>query len=177
MFILPPRPPLRPFVARFLHASRPTCNRVGPPHPISNMRPIIYDDDTPASTPRAYHPYSLHEFDPEPTSPYKLQWKLQRQQLDEFHHEFWVESNTRFERGKHEALARLPDSATVLDKERALSEFYREWVVQEDRRTGAYTEEWRQRNMSSLILATRVAYQKFTTRFSDIALFKNKKSA
>jgi hypothetical protein len=52
---------------------------------------MIYDDDAPASTSRAYHPYSLHEFDPEPASPYKLQWKLQRQQLDEFHHSFWLE--------------------------------------------------------------------------------------
>jgi hypothetical protein len=52
---------------------------------------MIYDDDAPTSTSRASHPYSLHEFDPEPMSPYKLQWKLQRQQLDEFHHAFWLE--------------------------------------------------------------------------------------
>ncbi|KAJ7774553.1 hypothetical protein DFH07DRAFT_952265 [Mycena maculata] len=169
-----PRPPLRPLSARFLHVSRPLCDHVGPPHPISNMRPMIYDEDAPASTQRAYHPYSLHEFDPEPASPYKLQWKLQRQQLDEFHHTFWLESNTRFERGKQEALSRLPETATALDKERALSEFYRQWVEQEDRRTGEYTEEWRQRNRSSLILASRVAYQKFTARFSDIVLFKKK---
>ncbi|KAJ7111561.1 hypothetical protein C8R43DRAFT_903959 [Mycena crocata] len=172
MSIILPRPPLRSRCARFLHASRPLCDRVGPPHPISNMRPIIYDDETPASTSRVDHPYSLHEFDPEPSSPYKLQWKLQRQQLDEFHHSFWLESNTRFERGKDEALSRLPSTATALDKERALSEFYRLWVIQEDSRTGAYTEEWRQRNKSSLILAARVACQKFTTRFSDMALSK-----
>ncbi|KAJ6547585.1 hypothetical protein B0H19DRAFT_1266497 [Mycena capillaripes] len=166
---------LRPLGARCLHASRSLCDRVGPPHPISNMRPMIYDDDAPVSTSRArHHPYSLHEFDPEPTSPYKLQWKLQRQQLDEFHHAFWLESNTRFERGKAETLSRLPATATALDKERALSEFYGQWLVQEEQRTGAYTEEWRQRNMASLILAARVAYSKFTTRFSDIATFKKK---
>ncbi|KAJ7097881.1 hypothetical protein B0H15DRAFT_772649 [Mycena belliarum] len=174
MLVLP-RPPLRIVrlpSARFLHASNPLCDRVGPPHPISNMRPIIYDDDAPASTSRAYHPYSLHEFDPEPSSPYKLQWKLQRQQLDDFHHTFWLESNTRFEQGKQEALARLPPSASLLDKEHALSEFYHQWVIQEDRRTGEYTEEWRQRNKSSLLLAARVACQSFTARFSDIVMFK-----
>ncbi|KAJ7109427.1 hypothetical protein C8R44DRAFT_635680 [Mycena epipterygia] len=172
MLVLRPAPAWRPLSARCLHASRPVCDRVGPPHPMSNMRPIIYDDDAPPSTPRAYHPYSLHEFDPEPTSPYKLQWKLQRQQLDEFHHTFWLESNSRFERGKQQALSRLPSTASALDKERALSEFYQHWVVQEDRRTGEYTKEWRERNMSSLLLAARVAYHKFTARFSDITMFK-----
>jgi len=136
---------------------------------------MIYDDDAPASTSRAsHHPYSLHEFDPEPTSPYKLQWKLQRQQIDEFHHSFWLESNTRFERGKDEALSRLPSTATALDKERALSEFYQQWLQEEHPHTDAYTEEWRQRNMASLTLATRIAYSKFATRFSDIVLFKKK---
>ncbi|KAJ7273734.1 hypothetical protein B0H12DRAFT_508682 [Mycena haematopus] len=175
MFVVP-RPPqtLCRLCARCLHSSRPLCDRVGPPHPISNMRPMIYDDDAPASTSRAYHPYSLHEFDPEPTSPYKLQWKLQRQQLDEFHHSFWLESNTRFERSKEEALSRLPSTATALDKERTLSEFYRQWLEQEHPTTDAYTEEWRQRNMASLTLAARVAYSKFATRFSDLTSFKKK---
>ncbi|KAF8212215.1 hypothetical protein K438DRAFT_1806173, partial [Mycena galopus ATCC 62051] len=129
MFVQRPPQGLRSLYARCLHSSRPLCDRVGPPHPISHMRPMIYDDDAPASTSRAsHHPYSLHEFDPEPTSPYKLQWKLQRQQIDEFHHSFWLESNTRFERGKDEALSRLPSTATALDKERALSEFYQQWL-------------------------------------------------
>ncbi|KAJ7774889.1 hypothetical protein B0H16DRAFT_1659979 [Mycena metata] len=172
MFRPPPSLALRPFSVRCLHATRPVHDRVGPPHPISNMRPIIYDEETPASKSR-FHPYSLHEFDPRPTSPYHLQWKLQRQQLDEFHHAFWLESNTRFERGKDDALSRLPPTATPLDKERALSEFYRHWVAQEERCTGAYTEEWRQRNMASLLLAFRVAYSKFTARFSDFAMFRS----
>ncbi|KAJ7219293.1 hypothetical protein GGX14DRAFT_591290 [Mycena pura] len=173
MFVL--RPPLRPVCARWLHSSHPVCDRVGPPHPISNMRPMIYDnDEAPASTCRAYHPYSLHEFDPEPTNPHQLQWKLQRQQLDEFNHAFWLESNTRFERSKEEALSRLPSTATVVEKEHALSEFYRQWLLQEERRVGEYTEEWRQRNKASLILAARVAYQKFTSCFSGMAMFKSK---
>ncbi|KAF7363464.1 hypothetical protein MSAN_01002200 [Mycena sanguinolenta] len=173
MFVVPRPQTLRPLCARCLHSSQPLCDRVGPPHPISNMRPMIYDDDAPASTSRA-HPYSLHEFDPGPISPYKLQWKLQRQQLDEFHHSFWLESNTRFERGKEVALSRLPSTATALDKERALSEFYRQWLEQEHPTTDTYTEEWRQRNTASLILAARVAYSKFTARFSDLASFKKK---
>jgi len=136
---------------------------------------MVYDDDEAyASTCRAYHPYSLHEFDPEPTNPYKLQWKLQRQQLDEFNHAFWLQSNTRFERSKEEALSRLPSTATGVEKEHALSEFYHQWLLQEERRVGEYTEEWRQRNKASLILAARVAYQKFTSRFSGMAMFKSK---
>ncbi|KAF7294904.1 hypothetical protein MIND_01028400 [Mycena indigotica] len=162
------RPP-----SRCLHRScRVLADRVGPPHPISNMRPVVYDDDEPTSAPRAYHPYSLHEFDPTPnTSPHKLHWKLLRQQNDQFHHEFWIESNTRFERGKIAALAALPSTATALDKERALSAFYKQWVTQEEPRITRYTEEWRQRNSAALSVAFRAEYQKLTSRV--LKLFNN----
>ncbi|KAJ7063341.1 hypothetical protein C8F01DRAFT_1022836, partial [Mycena amicta] len=162
---------LRParHTVRCLHSSlRSLGDRVGPPHPISHMRPVVYDDAEPA-TRRAYHPYSLHEFDSTPdANPYKLHWKLLRQSDDEFHHNFWLKSNTRFERGKDHALASLSSSASPLDKERALSAFYQRWVIQEEARVAQYTEEWRQRNAASLSLAFRVASQKLRSRLLNM---------
>ncbi|KAF7304914.1 hypothetical protein MKEN_01205700 [Mycena kentingensis (nom. inval.)] len=142
------------------------CRRlhVGRPHPISNMRPVVYEDNESEPPRRAYHPYSLHEFDATPSSPLKLQYKLQRQSLDDFHHAFWLESNTRFEQGKCDALAQLAETATQLDKERALSAFYAHWVAQEELHLAQYTQEWRQRNSANLSLAIRVASEKVTSR-------------
>ena len=40
------------------------------------------------------HPYSLAEFDPEPpvgSGQFDVQWKLQRQQLDDLDQNFWLD--------------------------------------------------------------------------------------
>jgi apoptogenic protein 1 len=77
---------------RPLHSTVPTANYVGPPDPVSNIRPVLYNDlgsTTTAESPQK-HPYSLDEFrndDSEDTLEY--QWKLQRQQLDAFNDAFW----------------------------------------------------------------------------------------
>ncbi|PBK96917.1 hypothetical protein ARMGADRAFT_989158 [Armillaria gallica] len=151
----------RPPLGRLFHSSVPSRHLVGPPDPISHLRPVIYDDVPPPPPPSLLkHPYSLAEFDPEPplgTGAYDLQWKLQRQQLDDLDQNFWLDSNIRFEGGKEAVLASLPPTATAVDKEEALSEFYKQWVMQETDRTGQYTREWRARNISCITLAARVA--------------------
>ncbi len=77
---------LRPL--RLLHSSVPTANYVGPPDPVSNIRPVLYNDidDTRMESPR--HPYSLDEFRND-SDTLEYQWKLQRQQLDAFNDAFW----------------------------------------------------------------------------------------
>jgi len=84
-----------PSMLRRIHTASSACNLVAPPDPMSNMRPIIYSDVSPAAPqPRSHHPYSLSEFTPEDSrggKPLELQFKLQRQQLDEFHHNFWFD--------------------------------------------------------------------------------------
>lgn len=52
-------------------------------------------------------------------------------------------------------MASLPESASPLDKEDALSEFYKQWVMQEKSRTDDYTQEWRTRNILCIQLAVR----------------------
>ncbi|CAK5277692.1 unnamed protein product [Mycena citricolor] len=144
--------------------------------------PMVYEEADPAASSHSqstcpdYHPYSLHEFEPGPSRPFRLQWKLDREQTDRFHHEFWLESNTRFEQGKREALEQLPASASAIEKERALSEFYRVWHEREHLRTDAYTKEWRDRNKTSVTLATRVAWHTLVTRILGLLPFETSKT-
>jgi len=78
------------------------------------------------------------------------------------------QSNSRFEAGKAAALSRIPESSTILDSERALSEFYKQWLIQEEDRMDAYTKEWRRRNFENLVLAFRLEYKKIILRVSRI---------
>jgi Apoptogenic protein 1 len=85
-------PLLRPSILRPLrlfHSSVRASDYVGPPDPVSNIRPVLYDDpgSTSAESPLR-HPYALDEFRDEPHS-VEYQWKLQRQQLDAFNDGFW----------------------------------------------------------------------------------------
>ncbi|KAF5377076.1 hypothetical protein D9757_007736 [Collybiopsis confluens] len=178
--LLPPSSTLLPRTSlRLLHVSTVNARHlVGPPHPISHLRPIIYDDAPPPPKPATLsHPYSLQEFHPEPASnsnAYEMQWKLQRQQLDDVSQNFWLDSNTRFEAAKDAVLAGLPESATPLDKENALSEFYRQWLMRESERIDEYAELWRARNWTTILLAARVHYSKLPSRMAS--LFRSKKS-
>lgn len=80
---------------RNFHGSRPRHDLVAPPHPVSHFRPIIYGDAS-SQPPPTYlrHPYSLSEFTTgtgTTLGDHELQFLLQRQQLDTFHHSFWLE--------------------------------------------------------------------------------------
>lgn len=85
---------------RLLHCSPIRCDLIGPPDPISHIRPVIYDGPTAPHKPKlsSTHPFSLYEFDDCPPSDIdeslndmEFQWKLQREQLDIFHQDFWTD--------------------------------------------------------------------------------------
>jgi len=156
-------------LARSLHVSSASRHLVGPNDPISNLRPIIYTDTPRAQGPlesHASHPYSLHEFtdDAPHDRTLELQHKLAREQLDAFNHNYWTDSNTRFETAKQSVLTSLPESASSETRENALSEFYKKWVMQEKARQDEYSTEWRKRNWDTILLAARVEYQRFKRR-------------
>jgi len=70
---------------------------VGPPDPISHIRPAIYHREDPSSSTsygdKVQHPYSLKEFaQAESTQDYQV--NLQKTQLDTFDHEFWADVST-----------------------------------------------------------------------------------
>jgi hypothetical protein len=73
---------------RLLHSSAPTANYVGPPDPVSNIRPVLYNDLSSTTAESPQHPYSLDEFRND-SDTLEYQWKLQRQQLDVFNDAFW----------------------------------------------------------------------------------------
>ena len=75
-----------------------------------------------------------------------------------------LQSNSRFDAGKNAALSALPDTATDLDRERALTAFYQHWLQQEHTTMDAYTDEWRRRNFQEIILAARVHYHRLLSR-------------
>lgn len=159
---------------RNLHGSRPRRDLVAPPHTVSHFRPIIYGDKS-SQPPPTYlpHPYSLSEFTTGTTlGDHELQFLLQRQQLDTFHHSFWLESNTRFYAAKESILSNLPLTATARDKEVALSEFYKQWVLQEREWMERYTKEWRRRNYDLILLEARVKFYRLSTRLASF--FKRK---
>jgi hypothetical protein len=175
---------------RGLHSQpRPGTGRqlVGPPDPISHLRPVIYDDPSLSIQPKQLnHPYSLAEFSNQECSfeDLELLYKLQSQHLDAFNHQFWfdvcwinrqnyiclssrqLQNNTRFEAAKAMILEALPEYATALDKEHALSNFYGQWMVQESERMDAYTVEWRKRNFALIALAARLEYRRLCKRVS-----------
>lgn len=76
----------------------------------------------------------------------------------------YVQSNTRFYAAKESVLGSLPETATARDKEEALSEFYKQWVMQEKEWTDAYTAEWRTRNAQIIALSARVEFAKLKSR-------------
>ncbi|EPS98567.1 hypothetical protein FOMPIDRAFT_1148676 [Fomitopsis schrenkii] len=151
-----PRPPVR-----HLHASLVRRHLVGPSDPVSNLRPVIYDDAVPEHRTDLTHPYSLREFGGDTR---EYQWKMQRQQLDAYNHVFWTDCNLRFGAAKQAVLDSLPESCPVEDRESALSAFYRRWADQEAERQRAYSAEWRRRNWASISLGARLAYEKVAAR-------------
>ena len=84
---------------RLLHSSVPTANHVGPPDPLSNIRPVLYSDLSSTTTEPQQHPYSLDEFRNDSEDTLEYQWKLQRQQLDAFNDAFW--RDVRFSHHNH----------------------------------------------------------------------------
>jgi hypothetical protein len=78
---------------RLLHSSARSCNLVGPPDPVSNLRPVLYTDLPSSPRPKLRHPYSLTEFAGGKQDD-DLQWRLQRLQLDAFNHNFWTDVST-----------------------------------------------------------------------------------
>jgi hypothetical protein len=155
---------------RLLHSSARSCNLVGPPDPVSNLRPVLYTDLPSSPRPKLRHPYSLTDFAGGKQDD-DLQWRLQRLQLDAINHNFWTDSNSRFEAAKQSVLSSLPESSTPLARERALSELYRKWVLQESRRQDIYTTEWRKQNVEAIVFAARMECRNLLARIIRLLTF------
>lgn len=82
---------------RLFHSTACARYLVGPPDPISNIRPAIYHQEDPSSSTsygdKVQHPYSLKEFT-QAESAQDYQANLQKTQLDAFDHVFWLNVRT-----------------------------------------------------------------------------------
>ncbi|KAF8744756.1 hypothetical protein RHS02_01955, partial [Rhizoctonia solani] len=135
---------------------------VGPPDPISNIRPILRANLTELGLQRA-HPYSLSEFSRQEVIGYSAS-ALHERHIEAFNHSFWtdvghlgawinvnqlnydlLQVNTRFNAARQKILDSHPpvglgkDAAardTALEAD--LATFYRSWLAEEDARFRAY---------------------------------------
>jgi Apoptogenic protein 1 len=105
---------------------------VGPPHPISHLRPLL---PLPLFAPTSSQPSSRrlislrHSLDAK-----DLQYRLQLRRLETLPSEFWLTSNTLFEAARAEYLAHSDPGTPEVEQE---TEFLKWWL--EQRRT-AYAE-------------------------------------
>jgi apoptogenic protein 1 len=71
------------------HIARRFHILVGPPHPVSNLRPVLYNGLPHHSKSNAYSPHELR--DELPVDSHKFQLDLTLQRIDKYNHEFWVQ--------------------------------------------------------------------------------------
>ncbi|CAE6516750.1 unnamed protein product [Rhizoctonia solani] len=133
---------------------------VGPPDPISNIRPVLRANLTELGLQRA-HPYSLSEFSRQEVVGYSAS-SLHERHIEAFNHSFWtdvgpinsqkkrlnyslLQVNTRFNAARQKILDSHPPvgpgkdtSARDAALEADLAAFYRSWLAEEDSRFRAY---------------------------------------
>lgn len=79
------------FILRTLTRARPRSQElIGPPDPISNIRPIAFKGQSSPPSATA-HPYSLAEFGGTEEDSIDFQWRLERERLNAFNHAFWLD--------------------------------------------------------------------------------------
>lgn len=113
----------------------PSVDLIGPPCPLSNLRPVYYaplfpSSHSPPSIKVNHHPYQLQEFGT-PSSgaggggggegldklrrqlqAKDLEWRLMRYRLDAFNQQFWSKTNTAFLLARDRYVASLPPSTS-----------------------------------------------------------------
>ncbi|KAM8913172.1 cytochrome c oxidase assembly factor 8 [Spinachia spinachia] len=137
----PQRSPFRPAVST-------THDWIGPPNPLSNIRPIVYHV-------------------PENESQLERRLRHLRQETEDWNHDFWTQQNISFSQEKEEFIfSQLKGRGlTVLDEEgrrRSLNSeemavFYKRFLDTNRIRHRDYNREWYRRNFTITLLMARVA--------------------
>ncbi|GAA5843557.1 hypothetical protein JCM11251_001655 [Rhodosporidiobolus azoricus] len=114
----------------------PSRDLIGPPCPLSNLRPVYYAPLFPslhsaASSTPSPHPYSLAEFPTTSSASTRsakkqrlhrvqrelhaqdLEWRLTRYRLDAFNQDFWARTNTQFLHARDAYIARKEAEAAL----------------------------------------------------------------
>ncbi|KAF9131404.1 hypothetical protein BGW39_001834 [Mortierella sp. 14UC] len=119
---------------------------VGNPHPVSNLRPVLY---------------------PIPASESKEDrlFREQRERVDAFNQNFWVNNNAMFNKAKAEyeekIRAQNGNHPVTTDE---LSVFYKDFLDKAYERQLNYNRQWWIENISLLLPAAKAAVRKWTSR-------------
>ncbi|XP_070698747.1 cytochrome c oxidase assembly factor 8 [Pempheris klunzingeri] len=135
------RSPFRP-------AASSTHDWIGPPNPLSNLRPIIYRI-------------------PENESELEKRLRHLRQETEDWNHDFWSKQNVTFSKEKDAfIMSQLNSKSLTLHDEqgrrRALSSeemavFYKSFLDRNRVRHANYNNEWYRRNFTITFLMARIA--------------------
>ncbi|XP_029972936.1 cytochrome c oxidase assembly factor 8 [Salarias fasciatus] len=139
-------------------AASTTHDWIGPPNPLSNLRPIVYRV-------------------PEDESELERRLRRLRQETEDWNHQFWTKQNISFSKEKEAfILSQLKSKGlTLLDdngRRRHLSSeemavFYKSFLDRNRTRHASYNKEWYRRNFSITLLMARVALNSMWKSVSD----------
>lgn len=127
-----------------------THDWIGPPHPLSNLRPIVYRV-------------------PENESELEKRLRNLRQDTEDWNHEFWTKQNITFSKEKESFIVSRLKSKGLLVRDgegrrRALNSeemavFYKSFLDKNRIRHADYNKEWYRRNFTITLLMARVVVQ------------------
>ncbi|XP_074548439.1 cytochrome c oxidase assembly factor 8 [Halichoeres trimaculatus] len=143
-----PKPDKKPKRSPFRPAASSTHDWIGPPNPLSNLRPIVYHI-------------------PENETELEKRLRHLRQETEDWNHNFWTKQNITFSKEKEAfIISELKSKGLTLRDEqgrrRALSseemaEFYKSFLDKNRTRHAQYNNEWYRRNFTITLLMARVA--------------------
>ncbi|XP_012731359.2 cytochrome c oxidase assembly factor 8 [Fundulus heteroclitus] len=126
----------------------PTHDWIGPPNPLSNLRPIVYRIN-------------------EKESDLEKQLRKLRQETEDWNHSFWAKQNVSFSKEKEAfIISQLKAKGLTLRGEdgrrRTLSSeemaiFYKSFLDRNQMRHADYNKEWYRRNFTITMLMAKVA--------------------
>ncbi|KAG0042946.1 hypothetical protein BGZ83_012004 [Gryganskiella cystojenkinii] len=119
---------------------------VGTPHPVSNLRPVLYPI-------------------PENESTEDRIFRERRERVDAFNQHFWVNNNIMFNKAKaeYEEKVRAQNGGVAVTTEE-LSVFYKDFLDKAYDRQMNYNRQWWVENIGLLLPAAKAAVRKWTTR-------------
>nr|XP_057947166.1 cytochrome c oxidase assembly factor 8 [Doryrhamphus excisus] len=133
--------------AKFRPAASSTHDWIGPPNPLSNLRPVVYRV-------------------PENESELEERLRTLRQDTEDWNHNFWTKQNIDFSQEKEAFIASQLKAKGLSERDeqgrrRALSSeemavFYKSFLDKNRERHVIYNKEWYRRNFTITFLMARV---------------------
>lgn len=125
-----------------------THDWIGPPHPLSNLRPVVYRV-------------------PQEESELERRLRQLRQETEDWNHDFWTEQNISFSKEKEEfIIVQLQSQGLTLVDDNGrrrnltseqMAVFYKTFLDKNRTRHASYNREWYRRNFSITLLMARVS--------------------